>query len=586
MHRRTFMIGGMTAAGWATSLRRTSLAQERGVQSIAAAAVHPLATQAAIEAMAAGGNAIDAAIACALVLGVVDGHNSGIGGGCLILARVSNGQIVAIDGRETAGAAAHAEMFVRQGVADPTLSQTGPLASGVPGQIAAMHVLHTAHGKLPWKQLFAWAIRHADSGHPASRSVARTLAAEAQNLARFPASRAIYLHADGTSIREGETLLQKDLAKTLTAISEEGPRWFYEGTFAQACCESLASLGGSLTLDDFRQYAAVHRNPIEAVYRGYRVLGFPPPSSGGMHIAQMLTMLEPYPVAQWYREQRSLYCHLLAEVMKRAFADRAFWLGDSDFVDVPSGLLDVAYNRERIKDFQESKASPGIEHGTPPGSRIDGRIVDPMPTDGTDGKHTTHLTTADHDGNWVAMTNTVNTSWGSKVTVPGTGVMLNNEMDDFSIAPGIPNAFGLVGSQANAVGPRKRPLSSMSPTLVLDMAGQPVMTCGAAGGPRIINATLQTLIRVLDLQQPIQTAIDAPRLHHQWRPDQLVVEDAIGNGTPLEITLEHRQHLEAMGHVVKTVGSQAVAQGIQRVGDRLVAAHDQRAQGASISRMR
>lgn len=586
MRRRTFMISGLTTAGLATSMPWASRGQESGVQSIAAATVHPLATAAAIEAMESGGNAVDAAIASALVLGVVDGHNSGIGGGCLILARVRSGQIVAIDGRETAGAAAHAEMFVRNGAADPNLSQTGPLASGVPGQIAAMHLLHSQHGKLPWKQLFAWAIRHAEHGHPASRSVAKTLASEAQAIARFPASRAIYMHADGTTLREGETLVQKDLATTLTAIAEEGPRWFYEGAFARACCETLATLGGILTLDDFRSYAAVHRDPIEVSYRGYRVLGFPPPSSGGMHIAQMLTMLEPYPVALWYRDQPSLYYHLLAEVMKRAFADRAFWLGDSDFVDVPKGLLDLAYNRERMKGFQETAATLEIEHGMPPGSRFDGRIADPTPNDGNDGKHTTHLTTADHSGNWVAMTNTVNTSWGSKVTVPGTGVMLNNQMDDFSIAPGTPNAFGLVGSQANAVGPRKRPLSSMSPTLVLDQAGSPVMTCGAAGGPRIINATLQTLLRVLDLKQSIQTAINAPRVHHQWRPDQLVVEDAIGKGSPWEITMQQRKQLEAMGHVVKTVGSQAVAQGILREGDRLLAAHDLRAQGASISRAR
>ncbi|MEI8210702.1 MAG: gamma-glutamyltransferase [Planctomycetota bacterium] len=585
MYRRQFLATSASVAGCLASQPSVVLAQplERLTSNVAAATVHPLATAAAIEIMHQGGNSIDAAIAAALVLGVVDGHNSGIGGGCLILARVAGGRILAIDGRETAGAAASESMFVQNGKADANLSQTGPLACGVPGQIAAMHRIHREHGKRPWKELFARAIAIADDGSPLSRSSARTIASEATDLARFPASQQIYFHPNGEPLREGESFVQKDLARTLQAIANDGPAWFYDGEFARVCAEYLHGMGGILTREDFLSYQPVDREPIETPYRGRTVIGFPPPSSGGTHIAQMLMMLEPYPIAQWYREHPIRFFHLLAECMKRAFADRAFWLGDGDFVKIPAGLLDPAYNRERMKDFSESSASPNVEHGLPPGAELEGKQSDRTITDGVDGKHTTHLTTADRDGNWVAMTCTVNTSWGSKVTVPGTGVMLNNQMDDFSIAPGTPNAFGLVGSQANAIAPRKRPLSSMSPTIVLDDRRLPVMTCGAAGGPRIINATLQVLVRTIDLEQSITAAIAAPRIHHQWQPDQLVIEDEIGRDTDLAISASIRRDLETLGHSAKTSSGLAVAQGIQRLSGKLIAAHDPRAQGDSSS---
>jgi gamma-glutamyltranspeptidase/glutathione hydrolase len=268
--------------------------------------------------------------------------------------------------------------------------------------------------------------------------------------------------------------------------------------------------------------------------------------------------------------------------MKRAFADRAHWLGDSDFVDVPQGLLAPEYSKDRMADFLHSKSTDGIEHGWPDGV-VEREILSSEPSPGEDHKHTTHLTAADDEGNWVAMTCTVNTSWGCKITVPGTGVMLNNQMDDFSIAPGTPNAFGLVGSASNAVAPGKRPLSSMSPTIVLDSTGQPVLTAGAAGGPRIINATLQVLLRVLDGGCSVAEALAAPRVHHQWRPDQLLFEDQTGIDSPWAITPETRQRLSAMGHPLKASGALAISQAIHRQGNWLAAAHDPRAQGASES---
>lgn len=589
MFRRQFLANTVATSGVMLGHARLGLGVEAGFESgldrlttnVGAATVHPLATQSATEAMRAGGNAIDAAIAAALVLGVVDGHNSGIGGGCLILTRMSNGKILAVDGRETAGSAAYATMFVRDGKADASLSQTGPLACGVPGQIAAMKRLHAEHGRMAWPKLFDWAIAAAEYGCPVSSATARTLAAETTDLARFPASKEIFLDRDGKPPREGDLLVQRDLAKTLRAIAEQGAEWFYTGPFAKICTEYLQSIGGILKQEDFDRYRAIDRVPIATAYRGMSVLGFPPPSSGGIHIAQMLQMMQPFPVREWYESSPIRFYHLLAECMKRAFADRAFWLGDSDFVNVPSGLLDPQYAIDRMKSFDPDVATPGIEHGTPPGSDTAGRIVDPAEPDGKDGKHTTHLTTADREGNWVAMTCTVNTSWGSKVTVPGTGVVLNNEMDDFAIAPGTPNAFGLVGSQANAVAAGKRPLSSMSPTIVLDANGKPVITCGAAGGPRIINATLQTLVRTIDCGQSIDEAIAAPRVHQQWRPDQLLIESGIGKGTSYEITEAIREGLKSSGHTIQTSNGLAVAQGIQRRGDRLLAAHDPRAKGTS-----
>jgi len=545
-----------------------------------AATVHPLATRSAMRILQRGGNAIDAAISAALVLGVVDGHNSGIGGGCLVLIRTAKGQIHAIDGRETAGQAAHEQMFVRDGKADAKLSQDGPLASGVPSQIAAMKQMHSLAGRMPWKDLFADAHQAARDGVAASKSIGRTIAAEADELRKYPASKAIYFHPDSSPIREGELLVQKDLANTLAQIAEHGAEWFYQGPFAQACANYLKSIGGILTAEDFRSYQPKLRTPITTKYRGYDVIGFPPPSSGGIHIAQMLMMLEPYPVGAWMHSRPDAYYHLLCEVMKRAFADRAHWLGDSDFVDVPVGLLDPQYSQDRMADFSNIAASADIQHGWPDGTiKREKSLSEPSP--GEDRKHTTHLTTADDEGNWVAMTCTVNTSWGSKVTVPGTGVMLNNQMDDFSISPGTPNAFGLIGSQSNAVAPGKRPLSSMSPTIVLDPNQQPILTVGAAGGPRIINATLQVLLRVLDGGCSVAEAVAAPRVHHQWRPDQFLFEEQIGVGSPWEITPAIRERLSKMGHPLKASGALAISQAIHRQGTRLEAAHDPRSHGSS-----
>ncbi len=543
-----------------------------GEGSNIAATVHPIASRAAAATMQRGGNAIDAVVTAAVTLSVVDGHNSGIGGGCLILLRLPDGSVHAIDGREKAPMSASRDMYLRNGEADVRLSQDGPLACGVPGLIGALHSAHSRFGKLPWSDLFEPAIRAARDGHPMSRTTYRSIAGEREVLLRFPASKEALFKPDGSQYAIGENWVQKDLANTIEKIATQGAEWFYRGEFAAKVAAHLKEMGGALNEQDFANYQAVDRKPLRTNYRGFEVLGFPPPSSGGLHIQQMLQILSHYPMKEFYEDGiGAKFYHVLAEAMKLAFADRAFYLGDSDFVEVPSFLTDRAYTDELQQRIDLLKSSHVKGHMTSDGKALD------------DGKkHTTHMTTADAEGNWVALTATVNTGWGNKMIVPGTGVVLNNEMDDFSISPGVPNAFGLIGSDANAIEPSKRPLSSMSPTLVLNSDGSPRMTCGAAGGPRIINATLQNVVRVLDLGMSIGDALDSSRLHHQWQPDHLLCEASLGGKFTRERTGENRliDSLRSLGHDVKIYGSVAVAQGIERIPANESTGSDSKLRGA------
>ncbi len=539
-----------------------------------AATVHPIASQAALSMYTNGGNAVDAAIAAALCLGVVDGHNSGIGGGCLMLIRTQQGGIHAIDGREAAPAAASDTMYVRNGKPVVELSQTGSLACAVPSQIAALKMAHDKLGTLKWSSLFEPAIEAAESGYAIGHATHSAISSERENLSKYDASRAVLFNPDGSPLRVGDVLRQPDLAHTLGKIAKYGPEWFYKGEFAKVCVAYLEKQAGILTLDDFANYKAIERPSIKSNYRNYQVIGFPTPSSGGIHIAQMLNMLNKFDVAKIYSNSKGEFFHLLAECMKRAFADRAQWLGDSDFVKVPNFLVDPGYAASLASQIQMDKASTAIVHGN---------------VGGDDGKkHTTHLTTADSLGNWVALTSTVNTSWGCKIMIPGTGVMLNNEMDDFSIAPGVPNAFGLIGSEANAIAPNKRPLSSMSPTIVLAKDGTPFLTCGAAGGPKIINATLQNIVRCIDLNESIDQAIASTRIHQQWRPDVVYHEPNLGGlrqglANDRDAGSEATEHLKKLGHPLKVSSSLAIAQGIQQTDRGLLAASDPRTDGEAVA---
>ena len=447
------------------------------------ASVHPTATEAGLRVLKQGGNAVDAAVAVALTLGVVDGDNSGIGGGCFILIRRADGSLVAIDGREMAPAAATADMFIRKGKADTKLSQTGPLASGVPGALAAYEFAVEHYGKRKLSDLILPAAEIAENGFALDAAYARNLKRVAADMERFESSRAVFFKK-GKPLAKGAVLKQPDLAATYRSIARQTSDWFYRGPFAQAVEQWMKANGGILTAEDFRNYHIAVREPIVSNYRGYTVVGFPPPSSGGVHVAQMLNMLGTFNLKALDETER---LHVLAETMKLAFADRAYWLGDPDFAKVPRGLMDQGYAAALAGKINR-------EHAT----QVPGHAMPPDWENNVFKEHTTHFSVADAEGNWVACTATVNTSFGSKVVIPGTGVVMNDEMDDFSIQPGVRNYFGLIGDHANAVAPGKRPLSSMTPTIVLK-DGQPVIALGAAGGPKIISQVVLELVSLLDL---------------------------------------------------------------------------------------
>nr|WP_252738509.1 gamma-glutamyltransferase [Saccharophagus degradans] len=501
-----------------------------------------MATQAGLLAYEQGGNAIDAAIATALTLGVVDSHNSGIGGGCFVLIRWADGSVSAIDGREMAPAKAHPQLFIRDGKAQPQLSKVGALASGIPGSLKAYEALVTRGGKLTLADALQAGIRHADQGFPVDRVFASRLKVTAEKLQKFPASAGIFLKPGGAPYQEGELLVQKDLANTYRKIAAEGSAYFYGGDFAKAVEGWMADNGGIISAEDFANYRLTERQPVKSEYRGYTVYGFPPPSSGGAHVAQILNILAHFDLAAVPEAERY---HLLAEAMKLAFADRAYWLGDPDYTKVPKGLVSAEYAADLAATISNQHATPVAGHGTPPLSDSD--FFEQL------NKHTTHIAAADKDGNWVAITTTLNTSFGSKVVAPSTGVLLNNQMDDFSIKAGEPNAFNLIGAEANKVEAGKRPLSSMSPTLVLK-GDVPVLTLGAAGGPTIINQVVQALVNNLDMGMPLDQAVAAPRVHHQWMPNRLIVEGSLS-----ELT---QQALQEMGHEVKVWGNFGATQAI------------------------
>lgn len=532
------------------------------------ASVHPAATGAGIEMFERGGNALDAAIATAFALGVCNPYNSGIGGGCFILVRTHDGRLIAIDGREQAPASAHRNLFVeadsRRAPGDQErTSETGPLASGVPGAVAAYAKALEQAGKLSLAEVLEPSIKLAAEGCLVDQPLADALEKTAPLLRRFPESARVFLKPDGTPYQAGDRWIQSDLATTYQQIAEHGPTWFYEGDFAETVANWMEQNGGLLTVQDFKDYRAVDRTPIESSYRGYRIVGFPPPSSGGVHVAQMLTMLERFPLSELRKTNPAQADHVVVEAMKLAFADRAYWLGDPDFAPVPRGLLDREYLAERSQMIDPEQMTAVLSHGIPP--RADEELFE---------RHTTHIAAADSEGNWVAITATINTTFGSKVVVPGTGVILNNEMDDFAVAPGVPNAFGLIGADANSVEAHKRPLSSMSPTLVLE-GDEPVMAVGAAGGPKIITQVLWALLRTLDDHEDLAQSLEEPRLHHQWSPDVLFVERGYD--------MERLQYLESLGHEIRWMDAAGVSQGVARdpATGGLVGVHDPRVPGAA-----
>jgi len=494
------------------------------------AAQEAVAARAGLAVLEAGGNAVDAAVTVGFALAVTLPRAGNLGGGGFMLIHdAAAGETVAIDYRETAPAAAGRDMFLGpDGAPDPTLSRFHGLAVGVPGTVAGLALALREHGTLSLADALAPAIRLAEQGIAVTPELAASLRAGRERLTRWPATAAIFYGPDGAPPAPGAILRQPDLARTLRAIAERGVDGFYRGPVAGRIAAAVQAAGGVMTVADLAGYQAVRREPVRGTYRGHEIVSMPPPSSGGAHIVQILNMLEGYDLAG-SGHNGALTIHLMAEAMRRAYADRSRHLGDSDFVDVPLAWL-------TSKTYAEALRS-GIDHAAPTPSAA---IAAGAPA-AFESAETTHFSVVDAAGNAVANTTTLNFSYGSGLVADGVGVLLNNEMDDFSAKPGFPNAYGLIGGEANAVAPGKRPLSSMSPTIVLK-DGAPFIVTGSPGGSRIITTTLQIILNVVDHGMNIAEATAAPRVHHQWRPDELRVEAGL---SPDTLAL-----LRAMGHEV------------------------------------
>jgi gamma-glutamyltranspeptidase / glutathione hydrolase len=509
----------------------------------------------------AGGNAVDAAVATGFALAVTYPRAGNIGGGGFMVIRLARGhRNIAIDYRETAPAAITRDSFLDdKGEADPEKSRNNGLAVGVPGTVAGLALAHRKYGsgKFTLAQLIAPSIALAREGFVLDGDVADTLATARRLFARWPSSAEIFLKADGTTLAAGERLVQRDLANTLEAIAQSGPRAFYQGPVAEKIAAAVRHAGGVMTAGDLAAYRAVERKPVIGRYRGLTVVSMPPPSSGGVHLLQMLNILEGDDLKKLGAASPEKL-HLLIEAMKRAYADRAVYLGDPDFVKVPMlALMSKAYASRLRKSIRE--------RATPASEIRNGALLK------AEGDNTTHFSVVDRFGNAVSNTYTLNLSYGNGLFAAGTGVLLNNEMDDFAAKPGAPNAFGLVGGDANAPAPRKRPLSSMTPTIVLK-DGRPLLVTGSPGGSRIITTVLQVILNVVDHGMPVPQATAAPRLHHQWLPDQVFVEPGLPQAT--------LDALKARGHSIELRQPGTAANSILVTQHGFVGAADSRTRGA------
>ena len=477
-----------------------------------------LATQVGLDILKQGGNAIDAAVAVGFALAVVLPNAGNIGGGgFMVLHDDKTGKDVAIDFREIAPAKASRDMYLdNQGKVIDGKSLFTHDASGVPGTVAGMEYALKKWGTMPLSKVLEPAIKLADKGFIVSDVLAQTLKEEKSTLGKWSSSKAIFFK-NGEPLKSGDLLVQKDLAKSLRLIAKQGAKAFYQGEIATKIAKEMQSHGGTMTLEDLKAYKVVERQPIIGDYRGYKVVTMPPPSSGGVHLIEILNMLEHYPIKEdGVNSAKNI--HHMAESMKLAYADRSEYLGDPDFVKIPvTGLTSKAYANERVKTIDDNKArlSSTIKPGKP----------QPYESD-----QTTHFSVMDKAGNAVAVTYTLNLNFGSGIVVEGTGILLNNEMDDFSVKPGVPNAFGLVGGTANAIEAKKRPLSSMTPTIVMKN-NKPWLVTGSPGGARIITTVLQSVVNTIDHEMNPAEAIITPRVHHQWLPDELRVEEGISPDT-------------------------------------------------------
>lgn len=495
-----------------------------------------LSAQVGRDVMARGGNAVDAAVATGFAMAVTYPRAGNIGGGGFMVIHLADGnKDVAIDYRETAPHAATRDMFLgADGKPDPAKSRDSALGIGVPGTVAGLSLALKKYGsgKFTLAQLLQPAIVLARDGFIVTDDMADTLPGWHKRLARWPATAKIFSRADGSSLREGDRLVQTDLATTLEAIAGHGPSGFYEGPVADELVKGIQQAGGIITRDDLKSYQAVEREPMRGSYRGYDIVAMPLPSSGGVVLLETLNILEDFPMHDLVQGSVPSL-HLLIEAMKRAYADRARFLGDPDFVNAPVAKL-------TSKDYAAKlRASINPDRATPWSDALP--LKQPH-----EGSNTTHFSVVDSAGNAVSNTYTLNFSYGVGLVADGTGVLLNNELDDFTAAPGASNAYGLVGFAANLPGPGKRPLSSMSPTIVLK-DGKPVLVTGSPGGSRIISTVLQVIVNVLDYHMGVAAAVDAPRLHHQWLPDEVRVERGFSDEVLAGLKAKGHRVVEPMG---------------------------------------
>ncbi len=511
-----------------------------------------------VEILDRGGNAVDAAVAVGFTLAVTYPRAGNIGGGGFMVIHLARGNHdVAIDYREAAPAAASETMFVdSKGNPDPAKSRDSALSVGVPGTVAGLALAHAKYGsgKLTLAELIAPAIDLAEKGFQVEDDLADSLPQARERLKRWPATTAIFFNSD-RPMQEGERLIQFDLADTLRAIAKDGPPAFYQGHTAAQIAAAVVKAGGIMSKDDLANYRAIERAVVRGRYRGYDIISVPPPSSGGVHLIEMLNILEGYDLAKLSREE---LFHDMIEAMKRAYADRAVFMGDPGAVKIPAaGLTSKTYAASlRAQIGDRATPSADIHSGTP--AEFEGR-------------NTTHFSVVDRDGNAVSNTYTLNFSYGLGLVAEGTGVLLNNELDDFTSKPGTANAYGLMGYNANLPGPGKRPLSSMTPTIVLK-DGSPFLITGSPGGSRIISAVLQVIVHAIDFHMPIGRAVSAPRLHQQWQPDEVYVEAGFAP--------EVLEALAKRGHKIVPTQPHTSANSIEVTADGYVGAADRRTRGS------
>ncbi len=521
------------------------------------AAQNKLAAKIGADILAKGGNAVDAAVAVGFSLAVTLPRAGNLGGGGFMLVYLAEeDRTIAIDYREMAPAAATRDMFLNEaGEVDNDASRFSLRAAGVPGTVAGMHHAHSRYGILSWREVLAPAIRLADRGIVMTHDFHTSLTRARQRLTRDPDALALFTDRDGAFYEVGERFRQPLLARTLKDIAKTGTRSFYDGRLAKLIVDDMQENGGLITLDDMRGYTVVEREPVTGTYRGHEIVSMPPPSSGGVHVVQMLNILEQFPMAD-FQSESALAIHVTIEAMRQAFADRSKHLGDPDFYDVPVDWLTSKAYAKTVADsisLDSARRSADVNPGTAPAP---------------ESPDTTHYSIMDQWGNAVANTYTLNFSYGSGNAIRGAGFLINNEMDDFSAKPGAPNAFGLLGGEANSIEPGKRPLSSMTPTLVFK-DGKPLLATGSPGGSRIITAVLQPIVNIIDFEMNLADAVNAPRLHHQWFPDSVAVERGF---SPDTLAL-----LRAMGHnMVTTRFSMGSVQAIRRSENGFVGTADPR----------